>query len=87
MAYILHDTPPLPGDVRQREDGSFERYDLLDGWSADALAFQGPWNEWADYASGDVVANLHDMGGLWVCTDPTAGRWACIALPARENTP
>jgi hypothetical protein len=85
--FIRHpDAAPLPGDVRQREDGSFERYDL-DGWSADTLAFQGPWSEWDVYQSGDVVADLHGLGGLWCCTDPAADRWACIALPSREGTP
>jgi hypothetical protein len=87
MAFLLHpDAPPLPGDVRQRDDGSFERYDIA-GWSADTLAFQGEWCEWEAYRSGDVVSNLRDLGGLWVCLCPDSDRWTCIALPAGEATP
>jgi hypothetical protein len=86
MAFIrTPNAAPLPGDVRLAA-GRLERFDTATDWSPDAVAFQGPWNEWTDYTSGDVVENLHGaLPGLWVCTDPEADTWSMLAWPTRGD--
>jgi hypothetical protein len=88
MAFLRNPAaPPLPADVRL-VDGRLQRYDVAAGWTDDGLRDCGPWCDWrTDYRSGDVVTDLHDLGGLWVCVDAAADRWALIAPSRGEATP